>query len=152
MTGDGPELAEVRKLIARYGLQDRIHAPGFVDDPWQLMMAVDVVVVPSRLDGMPLVVMESQAIAKPVVASAVGSIPVMVANGQTGLLCEPGNIADFARRIRELFASPVLRARIGTAARKSVVEHHSSAAMLRRYEEVFAKARAAHGRSAQAVG
>ena len=144
MTGEGPELEQVRRLIREYGLDDRVFARGFVEDPQDLMVAVDAVVVPSRLDGMPLVVMESQALGKPVVAANVGSIPVMIEHGRTGLLCDPGDVEAFAARLRELFFSPAMRASIGRAARESVEVNHGAATMIRRYEEAFEKGRSNH--------
>ena len=78
MTGEGQERASVLALIEKYELQDRIHVPGFVDNLRDLMALSDVVVVPSSVDGMPLVVFEAQAFSKPVVASAVGSIPSVI--------------------------------------------------------------------------
>jgi O-antigen biosynthesis protein len=146
LTGEGPESARVRESILRYGLEDRIYAPGFVDNPAVLMAAVDVVVVPSRLDGMPLVVMESQALGKPVIASAVGSIPVMIEDDYSGFLCPPADIGAFAAKVRELHASAELRARIGRQARSWAEAHHSASAMLRRYDEAFTKARTRHAR------
>jgi glycosyltransferase involved in cell wall biosynthesis len=141
MTGEGPELKRVMDLIQRYDLSDRLFAPGFVNDPRELMTAVDVVVVPSRLDGMPLVVMEAQALGKPVVASDVGSIPAMIADGVTGLLCSAGDIPTFVNTIRELQNSPDKRIRLGNAARKWAERTHSAEAMVRRYEETFGRAR-----------
>jgi len=150
MTGEGPELEQVRRLIREYGLDDCVFAPGFVDDPQDLMVAVDAVVVPSRLDGMPLVVMESQALEKPVVAANVGNIPAIIEHGRTGLLCDPGDVEAFAARLRELFFSPAMCASIGRTARESVEVNHGAAAMIRRYEEAFGKARSNH--RAAAIG
>jgi glycosyltransferase involved in cell wall biosynthesis len=152
MTGEGPEFLSVRNLIQKYGLEDRIFAPGFVDNPQNLMRAVDVVVVPSRLDGMPLVVMESQALGKPVLASRVGSIPVMIEDGTTGLLCKAGDIASFAAKLRELQSSPNTCAALGRAARQWAEVTHSSEAMLRRYEEAFQKARGSKQIPAERMG
>jgi glycosyltransferase involved in cell wall biosynthesis len=142
MTGEGPELERVRGLIHQYGLKDRIFGPGFVDNPRDLMTAVDVVVVPSILDGMPLVVMESQALGKVVLASSVGSIPVMIEDGRTGHLCRPGDVDGFSAKLRILSASPRQRTEVGLAAREFVAMHHSAEAMLQRYEEAFERARA----------
>jgi glycosyltransferase involved in cell wall biosynthesis/GT2 family glycosyltransferase len=141
MTGEGPESARVHELIRRYGLADRMFTPGFVEDPHSLMAAVDVVVVPSRLDGMPLVVMESQALGKTVVASRVGSIPVMIEDDKTGQLCDPGDVKGFAMKLKALQASPEMRTRIGYQARQWAEEHHSATAMMHRYEEAFHRAR-----------
>jgi glycosyltransferase involved in cell wall biosynthesis len=123
-------------------LQDRIHVPGFVNNLRELMALSDVVVVPSSVDGMPLVVFEAQAFSKPVVASAVGSIPSVIADGETGFLCAPGNVKAFANRILELWRSPDLRRTIGDAARISVCASYSAESMTTRYIEALDKARA----------
>jgi glycosyltransferase involved in cell wall biosynthesis len=137
MTGEGKERASVLALIERYGLQDRIYAPGFVDNAQDLMALSDVVVVPSTLDGMPLVVFEAQALGKPVVASAVGSIPDVVQDGKTGLLCRPGDVRGFADRILQLWKSPELRRAIAAAGGVAVRANHGAESMTDKYLEVF---------------
>ena len=148
MTGEGQERAAVLALIERYEMQDRIHAPGFVDNVRTLMALSDVVVVPSSLDGMPLVVFEAQACGKPVVASSVGSIPYVIADGETGLLCTPGDVNGFAERILKLWRSPELRRAIGDAGRIWVRANHSAESMTSRYVEAFDRARSRARRTA----
>jgi glycosyltransferase involved in cell wall biosynthesis len=137
MTGEGQERTAVLALIERYGLRDRIHAPGFVDNIHALIALSDVVVVPSHLDGMPLVIFEAQAFGKPVVASAVGSIPHVIANGETGLLCAPGDVNGFAERILQLWRTPEMRRAIGDAASIWVRANHSAGSMTAKYIRVF---------------
>lgn len=141
MTGEGQERASVLALIEKYELQDRIHVPGFVDNVRDLMALSDVVVVPSSVDGMPLVVFEAQAFSKPVVASAVGSIPHVIADGQTGFLCGPGDVKAFAARILELWRSPELCRAMGDAARVWVCANHSAESMTGRYVKALDEAR-----------
>jgi len=137
MTGDGPLRSEVLGLIERYRLQARIYAPGFVEDARTLMELSDVVVVPSRADGMPLVVLEAQALGKPVVASAVGSIPDMITDNESGFLCGPGDVEAFAQRILQLVASPQTRGEIGAAAQEGVRRRHDQEAMVEAYMSIF---------------
>lgn len=59
----------------------------------------------------------------PVVASAAGEIPSLVADGRTGLLCPPGDPAALSATLRRLAGDPDLRARLGTAARAEAVQH-----------------------------
>jgi glycosyltransferase involved in cell wall biosynthesis len=141
MTGEGQERASVLALIEKSKLQDRIHVPGFVDNVRDLMALSDVVVVPSSVDGMPLVVFEAQAFSKPVVASAVGSIPHVIADGRTGFLCKPGNVKAFAARILELWRSPELCRAMGDAARIWVCANHSAESMTARYVKALDEAR-----------
>jgi glycosyltransferase involved in cell wall biosynthesis len=137
MTGDGPLRSAVLGLIDRYKLQGRIYAPGFVQDARTLMELSDVVVAPSRVDGMPLVVLEAQALGKPVVASAVGSIPDMITDTETGFLCTPGDVEAFSRCILELSAAPQRGREIGAAAQVSVRRSHDLEAMMNAYMRVF---------------
>jgi glycosyltransferase involved in cell wall biosynthesis len=137
MTGEGPEREKVFNLIRDYGLTDRIYTPGFVDDIQALMNAVDIVVLPSRIDGMPLAVLEAQALGKSVVASRIGSLPEMISEAQTGFLCEPDDVNLFCERISSLAHDPGMRARIGAAARVSVTEKYSSGRMIEQYHRVF---------------
>ena len=90
---------------------------------------------------MPLVVFEAQACGKPVVASAVGSIPQAIADGETGLLCAAGDVNGFAERILKLWRSPEMRRAIGEAARVWVRAHHSAESMTAQYIETFERAR-----------
>jgi glycosyltransferase involved in cell wall biosynthesis len=137
MTGEGPERSRISALIRQYGLKSTIHAPGFVEDVRPLMAASDIVVVPSILDGMPLVVLESQAHGKAVVASSVGSIPSMISDAATGFLCPPSEVPAFVRRIQQLADDPSLRVALGRAARAGVRERFSKDTMLRSYFDVF---------------
>ena len=140
MTGDGPMHETVRDLIRKYRLQDRLETPGFVKDVASLMASVDVVVVPSRLDGMPLVVLEAMKAGKPIVSSAVGSIPEVIDDGHTGYLCQPGDIEGFAARILELARDQTLRQAIGTAASRRYAETYSWDRVYSQYREAFAAA------------
>jgi len=137
MTGDGPLRAAVVGLIHCYALEDKIYAPGFVEDARKLMELSDVVVVPSRIDGMPLVVLEAQALGKPVVASAVGSIPDMIADNESGFLCRPGDVQAFAQRVLELLSSPQKRKEIGALAQQTVRQRHDLETMMAAYMTVF---------------
>jgi glycosyltransferase involved in cell wall biosynthesis len=140
MTGEGPCRRQMMKQVARYGLTGILHMPGFVEDVDAYLNAVDIVVVPSLLDGMPLVVLEAQVREKPVVASSVGSIPVMISEGLTGYLCSPGDVPAFCRRVVELAADPALRAAMGRAGRAEICRRYGAESMLRAYFEVFRQA------------
>ncbi len=139
MTGEGPEMNAVRREVRRRGLLSRFWLPGFVDDVQPWLASVDVVVVPSRLDGMPLIVFEAQGLAKPVVASRTGSIPEVIEDEITGFLRSPGDIDGFAEAVCRLLESAELRSRIGAAARDKVVREYGQDVMLERYFRLFDK-------------
>ena len=139
MTGEGPEWAAVQRLVAKYGLQDRLYLAGFVDDPRPWMELSDIVVLTSSVDGMPLVILEAQALGKPVVASAVGSLPEMVMNGETGFLCPPGDVDAFCRAVETLADSEPLRRSFGERGREFVQQRYGSAAMVESYVRVLSR-------------
>jgi len=86
----------------------------------RLVDEIDILVVPSRNDGRPLIIQEAQARGIAVVAAEVGGIPELVENDVTGLLCPAGDYAAFARAVDRLAADPALRQRLGAAGRGRV--------------------------------
>lgn len=145
MTGEGPEESAVRGEIRSRSLGGVLHARGFVHDVQDWMAACDVIVVPSRLDGTPLVVLEAQDLGRCVVASRVGGIPEIVEDGVTGVLCEPGDTGGFAEAVIGLLESPETRRRLSEAGRERVRQEHSEAAMLNRYFSLFERLLAERG-------
>jgi glycosyltransferase involved in cell wall biosynthesis len=135
LAGDGPARETVHKLVR--GAESFIEMPGFVKEVRSLMSRADIVVLPSRIDGMPAAVLEAQALGIPVVASRVGGMPEMIVDGETGYLCAAGDVEMFCARIEDLIRDAELRKRIGTAARRSVEEKHSIGAMKTRYLELL---------------
>lgn len=106
IAGEGPERRNLERLIRKYALDERVHLLGHVPSARQdwLYERADVVVLTSRSEGIPLVLMEAMARGKVVLAPAVTGIPELVVDGQTGFLYEPGSVEDFVARVRWLHA------------------------------------------------
>ncbi len=86
---------------------------------WELLAAVDVLALPTLWpDPLPRAVMEAMAAGRPVVAYEDGGVPEMVVNGETGLLCQPGDVGGLTRAIIEMAGNEALRSRLGEAGRK----------------------------------
>jgi glycosyltransferase involved in cell wall biosynthesis len=81
-----------------------------------------VVVLPSYREGLPLAVIEAMAHGRPVVASAVGGIPDLVVDGETGLLVPPGDPKALRAALERLLGDPALRRRMGQAGRGRIIE------------------------------
>jgi len=99
VVGSGADEEQVRSLIRRHDLEDSFHLHGWMKNPLQVMDRSDLVVVPSRSDPLPNVVLEALALGKPVVGSNVDGIPVMLE--YPDLLFEPGDADALARIIRK---------------------------------------------------
>ncbi|MBN8547728.1 MAG: glycosyltransferase [Deltaproteobacteria bacterium] len=136
LAGPGLLDAEMRSLIERYNLESRVCMPGHIDAR-QYLSATDILVVPSRVDGRPNIVLEALALGVPVVASAVGGIPSLVEDGETGFLCKPEEILAFAERIRELALQPELRRKLGEQAREFAVQNLDCSIVRKKYIEFF---------------
>ena len=101
----------------------------------------DILVLPSRLEGMPRVVVEAMACALPVVASRASSMPELVRDGVTGRTCAPDEPADFARAIAELVRSQDEYDAHASASRREALENHDLRRMARTYAELCAELR-----------
>jgi glycosyltransferase involved in cell wall biosynthesis len=101
IAGEGPQRRHLESLIRQFGLEDRITLLGHVarEQMDSLYDRADVVVLTSRSEGLPLVLMEAMARGKIVLAPAITGIPELVIAGQTGFLYEPGSRKNFVARI-----------------------------------------------------
>jgi glycosyltransferase involved in cell wall biosynthesis len=93
----------------------------------EFLRTVDVVVMPSRYEGHPLVLLEAMALGKPVVASDIPGIREVVESGRTGVLVPPGDPEALAATLRSLVESPELRASLGARARELVASRYALA-------------------------
>jgi glycosyltransferase involved in cell wall biosynthesis len=116
--GEGALAPKLERRVAELGLSGRVVLPGFRTDLDSLIGAADVVVLPSFTEGLPNVALEASAAGVPVVATAVGGTPEVVADGSTGFLVPSGDPAALAANVWELLRDPALRTRMGTAGRE----------------------------------
>jgi glycosyltransferase involved in cell wall biosynthesis len=137
MTGIGPLRPSIEAAIATGKLGHRFHLVGEVSDvrPW--IRSYDVLVLPSQLDGRPVVVLEALASGVPVIASAVGGLPEVVDDGVNGFLCVPGLAAHFAGKIAKLALDRELLVRMKKAARLSAEQTLDSRKMFSSYERAL---------------
>ncbi len=126
---------EVLGIAERAGLAGRLHAIGFQENVGAFMRASDVWTMPSRNDAFPLVGLEVAAVGRPIVASAVGGIPEMVVDGQTGFLVPSGDDEALARQLAALLGDGALRERMGKCALRFVREELSLQKQVDRFEE-----------------
>jgi glycosyltransferase involved in cell wall biosynthesis len=115
IAGEGPERESLASLIRHSCLQDRIMLLGHVSRQQldSLYRRADIVVLTSRSEGIPLVLMEAMARGKIVLAPAITGIPELVIPGKTGFLYLPGTINDFVAKI--LFLEEQIRGEDGNA-------------------------------------
>ncbi len=118
LVGDGELLAELRRAAEHAGLAGRAHFLGWREDVPAVLHAFDLFALPSLNEGMGRALVEAMAAGLPIVASAAGGVPEVLAGGAAGLLVPPADAEALARAIETLLADPALRARLGAAARE----------------------------------
>ena len=113
---DAASEAAVRERIAALGLGDAVTVTGFLPNPFPVVRTLDVLVHPALRDPFPLALLEGMALARPIVASAVGGIPEMLVDGESGLLVPPKDADALATAVIGLLRDEGRRAAIGAAA------------------------------------
>ena len=138
MIGNGPLYPQISQQIHQRGLQSSLYAPGFVADIKPFLRRSQVLVIPSQIEGIPIILLEAMAMGVPVVASRVGGIPEVITPGYNGFLCDSGNIADFNDKIDRLYRDRELHAVIAKNAREYAWHHIDLATMNANYHREFA--------------
>lgn len=138
---DTPDIeARFRRAIAEHPRALWVHERVPVDDLIQLYSHAALFVCPSIYEPFGLINLEAMACETPVVASAVGGIPEVVADGDTGLLVPPAQADDLARAIRWLLEHPSDALAMGRAGRQRVEDHFSWDQVALRTERIYAEA------------
>jgi glycosyltransferase involved in cell wall biosynthesis len=136
----GPTKAGFQQLLIEMAVADdvaeHLRITGFRDDVAHLISAMDLIVVPSRIETFSLVAIEAMGLAKPVIATRVGGLPEVVNDGETGLLVER-EAAALAEAIIFLLQNPEQRAVMGEAGQERVRSYFSIARMVNGAEEVY---------------
>src|SRR5262249_11545358 len=124
-------------LAETAGASRFVHLLGARDDVPAVLNALDVFVLSSSTEGLPLVIPEAMMTALPVVATAVGGVPTVVDEGVTGCLVPPGDEALLRDRLARLQGDPSARRSYGESARSAACARFSSARMLGEYQDLY---------------
>jgi len=138
--GDGPLRTEWEALAGRLGLASRTVFTGTRSDMPEVYAALDVVVLPSFDEAVPMCLLEAMAARKPVVATRVGSVDKIVIPERTGLLVEPGDVEGLERAIRRVLDNAALAGRLARNGHAHVTREFSSGSLAMRYAEVYEQA------------
>ena len=139
MVGDGPLAEALRRRAARLSLQDRIHWLGWRSDLPAILAAADLLIAPSRWEGMPNVVLEAMASGKPVVAQAAEGISELLVDRPEQTAAN-NDWLGFIERIVVVAGDETLQLRLGKLNRERAESHFRLAEIIARYERLFADA------------
>jgi glycosyltransferase involved in cell wall biosynthesis len=149
LAGDGPERGRLGALAAELGIASRLIMLGERPDVRSLLPAFDLLVAPSvGREGLGVAVLEGMDAGLAVVASRVGGLPEVVAEGRTGFLVPEGDAEALAAAIATLVLDPGRARAFGAAGRERVEAEFRAAPMVRRVESIYEVALQVHPRAA----
>ncbi len=137
LIGDGPLRDTILQQRQDLGLAEVVHLTGVRDDTPDVYRTIDLLVLASRSEGTSLSILEGMASELPVVATAVGGTPVLLADGACGTLVPSDEPQALAAGIMAMLADPAGSRGVAAAARACVIETYSHSAMLDRYEALY---------------
>jgi glycosyltransferase involved in cell wall biosynthesis len=135
--GGGPLRAALAAQIAARGLQDRFVLAGFRTDLQRFLPVLDLAVLSSLTEGLPVILLEALAAGVPAVSTAVGGTPEVIADGVHGYLVPPGDSAALARRVLDALRDDAARRAMGARGRQRVREQFTFATQSAQYQRLF---------------
>ncbi|HEX8109650.1 MAG TPA: glycosyltransferase, partial [Kofleriaceae bacterium] len=139
IAGDGPLLPALTERVSGLGVAGFVHLLGARKDVPDLLNALDTFVLSSDTEGLPLVVPEAMATGLPVISTAVGGVPSVIDDGQTGFLVPRGDEQALRDRAAALQADPAASRAMGQRARTAAVARFSAERMQRDYLELYGR-------------
>lgn len=139
LAGEGSLKAELKDLIASLKLEDRFLLPGFMSNITNLLCATDIFTMSSLFEGLCYAVVEAGAMSIPVVATAVGGMCYSVADGETGILVEPGNYEELANKLNWVINNPENAKIMGEKGRERFLKLFTVERMVAETEALYSK-------------
>lgn len=137
MLGEGPERDILQARIDAAGLQTRISLPGFQRDMRAWLQRLDALVISSRTEGTPMILLEAMQEGVPVAAFGVGGIPDVIEHGRNGLLASPLATAELGAHLEALLQDPEQAAELIARARRTQRERYHLPTLAQRWALVY---------------
>mgnify|MGYP002777102956 CR=1 FL=1 len=129
LVGDGPLRSQIETLIQRLHLENHIEITGWATNAQvqQQILSAQVLVAPSFAEGLPVVIMESLGLCRPVLSTYIAGIPELVQPGKSGWLVPAGSATDLAEAMRQILQTPPTElAQMGKAGASLVAQNHNA--------------------------
>lgn len=135
--GEGPERSAIEARARSLGLEETLQLHGHVRDVGRRLIEMQFALLVSHEEGLPNAVLEAMAVGLPVVATAVGGTPELIAHGRTGLLVPPRDPVALSVAIASVASDAELRERLGTAARREVQDRFGWSRCVEAHLEIY---------------
>jgi glycosyltransferase involved in cell wall biosynthesis len=137
LIGDGALRGRITQLTDEWGLKDHLILAGWCRDIPGLLSAMDVLVLTSLWEGLPIVVLEAAACSKPVLVTDTGGIRDFIIEGRTGFMFAPHNIAEACHKLDVLLKDMALRESIGSRAKESLGREYAVDYMAKSTQDLY---------------
>lgn len=137
LVGDGPERADAEQMSHRLGISESVRFLGSRSSVRDLLSISDLMLFPSENESFGLAALEAMACEVPVVGTNAGGLPEVIVEGETGYLCEIGDVNCMAERSISILKDEEMRRYLGTKARERVVKCFDSKTIVPKYEDLY---------------
>lgn len=137
LMGEGPELIVARKLVKEKGLEDDVLFLGNQKDVAEILSICDLKLLLSEKESFGLVLLEAMACGVPAVGTNIGGIPEVIVDGETGYICEVGDIEDITEKALKIVEDPGLHEKMSKQSVERVKSEFHSQRILRQYENIY---------------
>jgi len=135
--GEGEERQHLEGLSEKLGLSDRVLMPGYCTNARDYLTCLNVFVLPSLTEGMPITILEAMQAKVPIVATCVGGVPDVLEKEKDALLIESRNSEELANAIKRLYCNDALKYDLVTSAYTKVINNYTIAEMTKKYLKVY---------------
>jgi len=137
--GEGSQRRELEMKIAEHGVSEHVYMPGFVHGACHYLSLVQLLVISSRSEGLPMTLLEAMREGIPVLASSVGGIPDTLENGECGILVPPGDEEQLVAGLTSSLQNVGYLDLLAQKARRRFMKHYSSERMCTEYSKIYKK-------------
>ena len=137
LVGDGPDRVSAEHRARELGVCDDIRFLGKQEPVEEILSIADIFLMPSGSETFGLAALEAMACGVPVIASRIGGLPELVLNGETGFLCELGDIDGYTNAANQLLTDEALHQRMADASRRRAVEEFDTGIIVPQYESYY---------------
>lgn len=137
LVGDGPEFCTIVQLVKNLGIEDYVLFLGKQDNVAELLAMSDVMLLLSEKESFGLVLLEAMACGVPCIGTRIGGIPEVIQHGETGYICELGDIEAAAQQAIQLLQDDTLHAKMAKRSMQVAYEQFGSEKIVSQYEAIY---------------
>lgn len=137
LIGDGPEMTVVSKLVEKLNLRDKVLFLGKQDNLEELYSISDLMLLLSEKESFGLVALEAMACGVPCIGTNIGGLPEVILDGETGYICELGNLKEIAEKSIHILMNTQIHTHFSNASMRIVNERFRADLIVKQYEDLY---------------